>query len=153
MSVELNQPFPDFNLPDANGVQVDKASLLGKPTILYFYPKDDTSGCTLEAKDFSLLIAEDPSVNVIGISPDSITSHAKFIKKYELSVRLLADEQHEFAERLGIWVEKSMYGKKYMGIERTTYLLDSKGVLVKVWNKVKVPGHAEEVLALAKTVG
>jgi len=123
--------------------------------VLYFYPKDDTSGCTAEAKDFSCLAPEfrKAGVEVIGVSPDSLVSHQKFHKKYDLAVRLAADADKAVANAYGVWVEKSMYGRKYMGVERSTFLIDKKGRIAKSWRKVKVPGHAEEVLAAAKALG
>ena len=122
--------------------------------MLYFYPKDDTSGCTAEAKDFTRLAPDfrKAGVEVIGVSPDSVESHAKFRKKYDLAVRLAADADKAVANAYGVWVEKSMYGRKYMGVERSTFLIDGKGRIVKSWRKVKVPGHAEEVLAAAKAL-
>jgi len=126
-------------------VSLDKTN--NKYNILYFYPKDDTSGCTLEAQDFSSLKDEFAKlgVGIYGISKDNIKSHNKFKEKYHLSVELLSDEEG-IAEKYGVWVEKSMYGKKYMGIERTTFLIDNNMKIIKVWNKVKVDGHAQEVL-------
>lgn len=139
---------PAFSLPGDQGATLSLASLKGKPVVVYFYPKDDTSGCTAEAKDFTCLAHEFQAagVRVIGISPDSATSHRKFRDKYDLSVELAADEDHAVAELYGVWVEKSMYGRKYMGVERSTFLIDKKGRIARIWRKVKVPGHAEEVL-------
>ncbi len=115
--------------------------------VIYFYPKDDTPGCTVEACDFRDMFPHIPNVKVVGISPDNSKSHRKFVDKFGLNFTLLADADHQLAESCGIWVEKSMYGKKYMGIERTTYLLDENGVIFKVFSKVKPEGHAKEVLA------
>jgi len=145
---------PDFTLPDETGAKVQLSKLKGRPIVLYFYPKDDTSGCTLEAKNFSCLADafEAAGALVIGVSPDSSASHGKFKAKHDLSVRLLADEEKKVAEAYGVWVEKSMYGRKYMGVERSTFLIDKAGKLVKSWRKVKVPGHAEEVLAAVKAL-
>jgi peroxiredoxin Q/BCP len=146
------QAAPDFNLPSDEGGNIRLSKLKGRPVVVYFYPKDDTSGCTREAKDFSCL-ADDfakAGIKVIGISPDSAASHAKFRKKHELSVALAADEDKAVANAYGVWVEKSMYGRKYMGVDRSTFLIDGKGRIARSWRKVKVPGHAEEVLAAAK---
>jgi peroxiredoxin Q/BCP len=143
---------PDFALPADGGDTLKLSALEGKSVVLYFYPKDDTSGCTAEAKDFSRLAPEfrKAGVEVIGVSPDSVESHAKFRKKYELKVRLAADADKAVATAYGVWVEKSMYGRKYMGVERSTFLIDGKGRIARSWRKVKVPGHAEEVLAAAR---
>ena len=123
----------------------------GKPLVLYFYPKDDTSGCTREAQDFTQLAPEfaKAGVTVLGLSRDSMKKHEKFIGKYDLVVPLVADEDGRISDAFGTWVEKSMYGRKYMGMERATYLIGSDGRVLKAWRKVKVPGHAEEVLKAA----
>ena len=146
---------PDFDLPDDTGKTVKLSKLKGRPVVIYFYPKDDTSGCTVEAKDFSALKAkfEAAGAEVIGISPDSVKSHDKFKCKYGLVHTLLADEEKTACEAYGVWVEKSMYGKKYMGVERSTFLVDAKGRIAKSWRKVKVPGHAEDVLEAVKALG
>lgn len=152
--VQDGKKAPDFELPDAQGKALRLSSLKGHPVVVYFYPKDDTSGCTAEAKDFTCL-ADDfkqAGAEVIGISPDSPESHAKFADKYGLGVRLLSDEGRKTLEAYGVWVEKSMYGRKYMGVERTTFLVDRAGKVAKSWHKVKVPGHAEEVLAAVKAL-
>ena len=122
--------------------------------VLFFYPKDDTSGCTTEARDFTRLATDFRSagVAVLGISPDSIEKHKKFKTKHALDVRLAADEDHAVAERFGVWVEKSMYGRKYMGIERSTFLIDGRGRIAQTWRKVRVPGHADAVLAAARAL-
>jgi thioredoxin-dependent peroxiredoxin len=145
---------PDFELAADTGEALKLSKLKGKPVVLYFYPKDDTSGCTAEAKDFSRLAADfrKAGVEVIGVSPDSVESHAKFRKKHALSVRLAADADKAVANAYGVWVEKSMYGRKYMGVERSTFLIDKAGRIAKSWRKVKVPGHAEEVLGAAKAL-
>ena len=145
---------PDFELPTDGGETIELSRLKGKPAVLYFYPKDDTSGCTAEAKDFTRLAPDfrKAGVEVIGVSPDSVESHAKFRKKYDLAVRLAADADKAVATAYGVWVEKSMYGRKYMGVERSTFLIDGKGRIARSWRKVKVPGHAEEVLAAAKAL-
>jgi peroxiredoxin Q/BCP len=146
---------PDFDLPTESGDNVKLSRLKGKPVVLYFYPKDDTSGCTLEAKEFTRLAMDfrKAGVEVIGVSPDSVESHQKFHKKYDLSVRLAADADKEVANAYGVWAEKSMYGRKYMGVERSTFLIDNQGRIARSWRKVKVPGHAEEVLAAARALG
>jgi len=152
--IAYGKKAPDFRLPDDIGGEVRLSKLKGRPVVLYFYPKDDTSGCTQEAKDFSCLAEEFAAegAEVIGISPDSAKSHQKFKTKHDLSVRLLADEQKETATAYGVWVEKSMYGRKYMGVERSTFLIDKSGKLVQSWRKVRVPGHAEEVLEAVKAL-
>ncbi len=120
----------------------------GRKLVLYFYPKDDTSGCTKEAQEFTALASEfaDAGADIVGISKDSVKSHAKFAAKYGLSIGLGSDEDGKVCEAYGVWVEKSMYGKKYMGIERSTFLIGTDGKVAQVWRKVKVPGHAEAVL-------
>ena len=141
---------PDFTLPsDSNTITL--SSLKGKPVVLYFYPKDDTSGCTKEAIAFSQLKPEFDKIGarVIGLSPDSAEKHAKFRKKHELTVDLAADEDRTALEAYGVWVEKSMYGRKYMGVERATFLIDAEGRIAHVWEKVKEAGHAEAVLEAA----
>ncbi|HEX5959093.1 MAG TPA: peroxiredoxin [Hyphomicrobiaceae bacterium] len=146
---------PDFELPTESGEMLKLSSLKGRPVVLFFYPKDDTSGCTTEAKDFTRLAPEfkKAGVEVVGISPDSAESHRKFINKHDLVVRLAADSDKAVAAAYGVWVEKSMYGRKYMGVERSTFLVDGKGNIAKSWRKVKVPGHADAVLAAARTLG
>ena len=141
---------PDFTLPSDSDT-ITLSSLKGKPVVLYFYPKDDTSGCTKEAIAFSQLKPEFDKIGarVIGLSPDSAEKHAKFRKKHELTVDLAADEDRTALEAYGVWVEKSMYGRKYMGVERATFLIDAEGRIAHVWEKVKVAGHAEAVLEAA----
>ncbi|GLK67436.1 peroxiredoxin [Hansschlegelia plantiphila] len=148
------QPAPDFELPAGGGGTLRLKDFAGRKVVLYFYPKDDTSGCTLEAKDFSRMkgaFAEAGAV-VIGVSPDSVASHDKFAKKYDLDLPLAADEAKTALTAYGVWGEKSMYGRKYMGVERTTVLIDGAGRIARVWPKVKVAGHAEEVLAAARAI-
>lgn len=145
---------PDLELPGEDGRPVKLSKLKGKSVVLYFYPKDDTSGCTKEAIDFSGLIGEFKAAGaeVIGVSPDDTASHRKFIDRHGLKVRLLADAERTAASAYGVWVEKSMYGRKYMGIDRSTFLIDTSGRIARSWRKVKVPGHAEEVLAAVKAM-
>ncbi|MEL6817763.1 MAG: thioredoxin-dependent thiol peroxidase [Pseudomonadota bacterium] len=145
---------PDFSLPTDGGETVTLSALHGKNVVVYFYPKDDTPGCTKEAIAFSGLSSEFEAANtvIIGISPDTVAKHDKFKAKHDLTVMLAADEQRQAIEAYGVWVEKSMYGKKYMGVERSTYLVDAEGKLAEVWRKVKVPGHAEAVLEAAKAL-
>ena len=145
---------PDFELPTDAGETCKLSRLRGKPVVVYFYPKDDTSGCTLEAKDFSRLAPEfrKAGIEVVGVSPDSVESHRKFRDKYDLVVRLAADADKLAATAYGVWVEKSMYGRTYMGVERSTFLIDKAGRLAKSWRKVKVPEHAQEVLEAARAL-
>jgi peroxiredoxin Q/BCP len=145
---------PDVALTGADGEEVRLGDFKGQKLVVYFYPKDDTSGCTREAQDFTALAAEFEAAGtwVIGVSKDSAKSHAKFSDKYELKVRLLTDTDGAACEAFGTWVEKSMYGRKYMGIDRATFLIDRDGVVKGVWRKVKVPGHAEAVLAAARAL-
>lgn len=152
--VEDGKKAPDFKLKSDDGSVFHLSKLKGKPVVVYFYPKDDTSGCTAEAKDFSCLVRDfaKAGTKVVGISPDSVASHAKFKAKYGLDLTLAADEEKKAAEAYGVWVEKSMYGRKYMGVERSTFLIDPAGRVARTWRKVKVPGHAEEVLAAVKAL-
>ena len=141
---------PDFELAGADG-PVRLADFAGKPLVVYFYPKDDTSGCTREAQDFTALAGDfaEAGVALLGVSKDSLASHAKFTAKYGLAVPLASDPEGAMIEAYGAWVEKNMYGRKYMGIERSTFLIDASGKLARIWRKVKVPGHAAEVLKAA----
>ncbi|MFC0808486.1 peroxiredoxin [Sinorhizobium sp. P24N7] len=145
---------PEFELPRDGGGSISLAALRGKPIVLFFYPKDDTKACTEEAIAFSARQKEfqEAGIALVGISPDSAKSHDRFTKKHDLTVALGADEDKAVANAYGVWVEKSMYGRKYMGVERTTFLIDRQGVISRVWEKVKVPGHADEVLAAAKAL-
>lgn len=145
---------PAFTLPAEGGGTVSRQSFEGRTLILFFYPKDDTSGCTQEAIDFNRLRKdfEKAGAAILGMSPDSAASHAKFKAKHDLALALAADEAKATLEAYGVWVEKSMYGRKYMGVERTTFLIDRAGVIAEVWRKVKVPGHAEAVLAAARAL-
>ena len=148
---DAGQKAPDFELPTDAGGSVKLSKLKGHPVVVYFYPKDDTSGCTKEAQEFTALAPAfaKAGVRVIGISPDSVAKHAKFRAKYDLGIELAADEERKAIEAYGVWVEKSMYGKKYMGVDRSTFLVDGTGKIARAWRKVKVPGHADEVLAAA----
>lgn len=145
---------PAFTLPRDGGGDVSLSEFGGKKVVLYFYPKDDTSGCTTEAIAFTALKQDfaDADTVVIGMSPDPVKKHDKFRDKHSLDVILAADEDKSTLEAYGVWQEKSMYGKKYMGVERTTLLIDRDGKIVRIWPKVKVPGHAEDVLAAAKAL-
>jgi len=152
MSVEAGTPAPDFTMPTDGGGSVTLSALRGTPVVLYFYPKDDTSGCTAQACGFRDQLPDFQGVAaaVIGVSKDSVASHDKFKAKYALPFTLASDKEAGVAEAYGVWVEKSMYGRKYMGLERATFLIDKDGVVRKVWRKVKVPGHVKEVLEAVK---
>jgi peroxiredoxin Q/BCP len=145
---------PEFDLPSDRGPGLRLSEQKGRPIVVFFYPKDDTSGCTLEAKDFSALLGdfEAAGAEVIGISPDSVASHARFRSKHDLSVRLVSDTERSAAQAYGVWVEKSLYGRKYMGVERSTFLIDGAGRITRSWRKVNVPGHAAEVLAAVRAL-
>ena len=142
-------PAPDFSLPTGRGEQISLKSLQGKKVVLYFYPKDSTSGCTKEACSFNdnLARVKKKGAVVIGVSPDGAASHMKFTDKYSLSFPLLSDESKQVLKKYGVWKEKSMYGRKYMGVERTTFIIDEKGLIAHIFPKVKVEGHVDEVLA------
>jgi peroxiredoxin Q/BCP len=152
MSVDAGSPAPDFTMPTDGGGSVTLSALKGRPVVLYFYPKDDTSGCTAQACGFRDQLPDFTGVDavVIGVSKDSVASHDKFKTKYELPFTLASDKETGVAEQYGVWVEKSMYGRKYMGMERSTFLIDKDGVVRKVWRKVKVPGHVADVLKAVK---
>jgi len=149
------QPVPEFDLPTDGGGEVSSASLAGQAFVLYLYPKDDTPGCTKEAIGFSEQAGAfaQAGVTVVGLSKDSAKSHDKFKAKHALGVTLASDEDGKLVEALGAWVEKSMYGKKYMGIDRSTFLVGKDGKIVKIWRNVKVPGHVDEVLKAAQSLG
>ena len=152
MTLDTGDTAPALDLDtDAGG----RTALAGRPSVVYFYPKDDTSGCTAEAQAFTALAAEFAAagVQVIGVSKDSLASHGKFRSKYDLGVTLASDPDGTACEAWGVWIEKSMYGRKYMGIERATFLIDAAGRVARAWHKVKVPGHAAEVLAAARALG
>ncbi|WP_201838610.1 peroxiredoxin [Microvirga zambiensis] len=154
MSLSIGSPAPAFSLPATDGREIGLEALKGRNVVLYFYPKDDTSGCTLEAQAFQALKKDFAAADteIVGVSPDSLKSHDKFRAKYALDFALASDEATQMLQAYGVWVEKSMYGRKYMGVERTTVLIDRDGTIARVWNKVKVEGHAEEVLAAAKAL-
>ena len=148
--IEEGGKAPELKAVASDGSTIDLASP-GKPLVLYFYPKDDTSGCTREAQDFTALAEafEKEGTWILGVSKDTPAKHRKFTDKYGLKVRLATDETGAVCEAFGTWVEKSMYGRKYMGIDRATFLVNRDGVISRIWRKVRVPGHAEEVLAAA----
>lgn len=148
-TLKIGAAAPAFVLPTAGGRQVNLAKLKGKIVVLFFYPKDDTTACTQEALNFTEKAAEFEALGavIVGVSRDTVKSHDRFVAKHGLELILGADVEGTVTERYGVWVEKSMYGRKYMGIERSTFLIDRAGKLVKTWRKVKVPGHVEEVLA------
>ena len=149
--IDEGSKAPAIEVQASDGTRVNLASP-GQPLVLYFYPKDDTSGCTREAQDFTALVGEfrKARVKVIGVSRDPMKSHEKFIGKYDLAVPLVSDEDGRISDAFGTWVQKSMYGRKYMGMERSTFLIGADGRVLKAWRKVKVPGHAQEVLAAAR---
>lgn len=150
----IGKTAPDFTLPRDGGETITLSALKGAPVVVYFYPKDDTSGCTTEALDFTALAEEfsKAGATIIGISPDTVAKHEKFIKKHSLGIALAADENQEAANAYGVWKEKSMYGKTYMGIERSTFLIDADGNIARIWPKVKVAGHAQEVLEAVRAL-
>jgi thioredoxin-dependent peroxiredoxin len=156
MAKELveGDPAPDFELPTDGGGRANLKDLSGKPVVIYFYPKDDTSGCTAEAIAFNGLRTKFAAAGatVIGVSPDSAASHDKFKHKHDLNIALAADPERSAIEAYGVWKEKSMYGRKYFGVERSTFLIDRDGRIAKVWRKVKVTGHADEVLAATEAL-
>lgn len=152
MAIKVGNKAPAFKMPTQGGGSVALKDLKGKKVILYFYPKDDTPGCTKEACGFRDAMPDFSKANavVIGVSKDPVTKHDKFVAKYDLNFDLGSDEDSDVCEKYEVWKEKNMYGRKYMGIERSTFLIDEEGRLVAEWRKVKVPGHVEEVLAAAK---
>ena len=153
MALQAGDKAPNFKLESDAG-PLSRASLKGKPFVIYFYPKDDTSGCTKEALDFSAAAKkfEKLGIFVLGVSKDSLESHKKFKTKHKLKVTLGSDPEIQMAQDWGVWGEKSLYGRKYMGMERATFLVDAKGVIAEAWHKVKVPGHVEAVLEAASRV-
>lgn len=152
--IERGAAAPDFTLPRDGGGDVTLSGLRPKAVVLYFYPRDDTSGCTKEAIAFTESLADFEAAGavILGVSKDTVAKHDKFRDKHELGVTLLSDAESDVCERYGVWVEKSMYGKTYMGIERATFLIGGDGAVAEVWRKVKVPGHAEAVLEAVKAL-
>lgn len=150
--IDEGKKAPDLTLPDQDGNKVKLSDFKGRYIVLYFYPKDDTPGCTKEACSFRDTFPEFNNVDavILGVSPDSVSSHKKFAEKYKLPFRLLADEDKKVIEKYGVWKEKSMYGKKYMGVERTTFVIDPDGRIKKIFPKVKVDNHHQEVLEALK---
>ena len=153
-ALQVGDLAPDFTATTDDGATVSLSDYRGKRVVLYFYPKDDTPGCTTQACGFrdNYPVIEEKNAVVLGVSPDSAKSHQKFKTKFDLPFTLLVDEDHAIAEAYGVWAEKSMYGRKYMGVERTTFLIDKSGKIARIWRKVKVPGHAKEVLAAVKAL-
>ncbi|WP_298911917.1 peroxiredoxin [uncultured Roseobacter sp.] len=151
---EISKPAPDFTLPSSDGSEVTLSALKGNPVVLFFYPRDNTPGCTKESIGFSehrdAFVAADAMV--FGISKDSLSSHEKFIAKHDLTVPLLSDEHGSVCEDYGVWKEKNMYGKKFLGIERTTVLIAADGTIAQIWPKVKVPGHVDAVLEAVRAL-
>lgn len=152
MALNEGSPAPDFTLPTDGGGSLTLSSLRGRKVVLYAYPQDDTTSCTSEALSFDALRDDFAAAGttVIGMSPDSVKRHDKFKQKYELKLTLVSDEERKAIEAYGLWVEKQMYGRHYMGVERSTFLIDASGKIVRVWEKVRVKGHAEAVLAAAR---
>lgn len=152
MPIEQGDQLPAIELDGADGGRIALRDFAGQPFVLYFYPKDDTTGCTREAQDFSALMPEFAALGarVLGVSKDTPAKHAKFTTKYDLTVPLASDPEGAVLEAFGAWVEKQLYGRRYMGIDRSTFLFDADGKLVRTWRKVRVPGHAAEVLQAAK---
>ena len=150
--LEGGKKAPSFKLNDQNGEVISLESLKGKNVVLYFYPKDDTSGCTAEACNFRDEFPKFKKIDavILGVSPDSVESHKKFVAKYKLPFSLLSDEKKEVCEKYGVWQEKSMYGKKYMGVVRTTFVINEKGIIKKIFPKVKVDDHNKEVMEALK---
>jgi thioredoxin-dependent peroxiredoxin len=154
MTLEIGKAAPLFALQSDEGEEIALSDLKGKNVVLYFYPKDDTPGCTIEAQDFTKKIKEFEKLNcvVLGISKDSLSSHCKFVEKYDLAFNLLVDESGETCEKYGVIKQKSMFGKKYLGIDRSTFLIDQMGKISQIWHSVKVNGHVEEVLKAVKSL-
>lgn len=153
-NLALGDVAPDFALPRDGGETTRLSDFAGKNVVLYFYPKDDTPGCTKEAIGFTELSSDFAAANtvVLGVSKDSVAKHEKFRAKYELGIPLISDEDGTLCEDYGVWVEKAMYGKTYMGIERATYLIDASGKIAQIWRKVRVPGHVDAVLEAARAL-
>ena len=154
MALEAGDKAPNFRLATDDGGNVSLSSFKGRSLVLFFYPKDDTSGCIKEAVGFTdaLKKFEKLGVSVLGVSKDSLASHEKFRKKHKLKIALGSDPETKMADAYGVWIEKSLYGRKYIGMERATFLINAKGVIAEAWHKVKVPGHVEAVLAAAKSL-
>ena len=152
--LKIGDPAPSFTCPANGGQTVSLSDFANRKLVIYFYPKDNTPGCTTEAIDFSRLAPDfrKAKATVLGCSRDTVAKHDKFVAKHDLAVRLLSDTDGKACEAYGVWVEKSMYGKKYMGIERATFLIDERGALRRAWCKVKVPGHVDEVLEAARNL-
>ncbi|MBZ9898605.1 MULTISPECIES: peroxiredoxin [unclassified Mesorhizobium] len=152
--LNVGDPAPQFELPRDGGGSLSLAGFAGRPVVLYFYPQDDTTGCTAEAISFSQLKPEFEKAGavVIGLSPDSARKHDKFKSKYDLTIDLASDEERKVIEAYHLWVEKSMYGRKYMGVERATFLIGRDGRIARIWRKVRVKGHAEEVLEAVRAI-
>ena len=152
MTIDIGDKAPEFDLPTNGGGSLSLASLKDQNVVLFFYPKDNTSGCTREAIGFSEVLKEFETCNtrVFGVSKDSVKSHDKFVEKQRLKTTLMSDEDLKIIKDYGVWKEKSMYGRKYMGVERSTFLIDGNGLITKVWRKVKIAGHVEEVLMAAR---
>ncbi|MDA5193548.1 thioredoxin-dependent thiol peroxidase [Govanella unica] len=152
--IDINSPAPDFTLPTGDGSELTLSSLHGKTVVLYFYPKDDTPGCTTEARDFTSKAQDFAAAGavIIGASKDTPAKHKKFTDKHELAITLVSDEDGKLCEAYGTWILKSFMGRKYMGIERATFLIDASGVIRQIWHNVKVKGHADEVLAAVKAL-
>ena len=154
MAIEVGDKAPDFALPTDGGEKLTLKKLKGQPVVVYFYPKDDTPGCTMEAQAFAAAHKkfEKAGAVIVGISKDSVKRHDNFKKKYELPFTLVSDEEGNACEAFGVWVQKKLYGREYMGIERATFLIDAEGKIARVWHKVKVKGHADEVLSAVKEI-
>lgn len=154
MTLSIGEKAPDFTLPTNGGDELSLSDLKGKKVVLYFYPKDSTPGCTNEAKDFRDLCAEFDAANcvIVGASKDTVKRHDNFVAKQELNFPLVSDAESDLCERYGVWQEKKMYGKTFMGIVRSTFLIDENGIIQKIWPKVKVKGHAQEVLEAAQAL-
>ncbi|WP_048600707.1 thioredoxin-dependent thiol peroxidase [Rubeoparvulum massiliense] len=152
--IQVGEQVPDLVLPASDGTMVSLKQYAGKYVVLYFYPKDMTPGCTTEACEFRDMTSQYEALNamIVGVSPDPLKSHEKFIQKHELPFLLLSDEEHALAEAFGVWKLKKMYGREYMGIERSTFIIDPEGKLLKEWRKVKVKGHVEDVLNILKAL-
>lgn len=152
--LEKGDIAPDFTLPGADDAKVRLCRLRPRKVVLYFYPRDDTAGCTTEALDFSARVAAFDAADtvILGVSKDPVSKHKKFRDKHGLKVTLLSDEASDVCERYGVWIEKSMYGRTFMGIERSTFLIDGEGRIAEVWRKVRVKGHAEKALAAARAM-